>query len=107
MNITTLNKTQRIDGEWNGEKFWFECKTNALTPKFLASFTSLQTDPMELAAALADVITAWDLDADGEPFPPTKDNFASMPVDFLAYMIERMSEIWAGEKKSLKASASI
>lgn len=106
MNIATLNKTARLEIEYNGQTVWFEAKTNALTPRFLDQVSNIQADVKLLAKALASVLTAWDIDLDGEPFPPTEENLLDVPTPFLTAIIEKMSEAWAGDVGKPLASAS-
>lgn len=106
MNISTLNKTARLEIEYNGEKVWFQCKTNALTPRFLDQVSNIQTDVKLLAKALASVVTEWDINLDGQPFPPTEENLLDVPTPFLTTMIEKMTEVWGGDVGKPLASAS-
>jgi hypothetical protein len=107
-----LEETDKFDGEYNGEKFTFHAKTQLLTPEFLQQLADLSTRPIEYANCLANAITEWDItmgvNAQGEaiPFPPTPHNIAKIPRDFLEYVLDVISESWAGKKQKSSESAS-
>jgi hypothetical protein len=96
MNIAkalNLDKTRKLNGEFNGVAFTFEAKTNAVTPKFMQHLADAEVRPIESVNALASVITAWDIDMDGKEFPPTADNLAIVPVNFLGYLVGQITDV--------------
>lgn len=102
MNIAKtleLEKTKKIDGEFNGVAFTFEAKTNAVTPRFMQRIADVRERPIEMANGLAGLITGWDIDMDGEPFPPTPENLADLPMDFLSYLMDQIVDAISAEAK--------
>lgn len=102
-SLLNTGKTLRISSEWNGETFWFEAKTTALSPKFLQRLKDAETQPIEIAAALAEAIADWE---GAEEFPPTADNLALLPVDFLTHLLDKLTEVWQGNGQKPSGSAS-
>lgn len=49
-----------------------------------------EQDGDAIAGLLASLIASWNLDADGEPFPPTADNIKLLPMDFAAVLAEKV-----------------
>jgi hypothetical protein len=89
--------------EWNGEQVQFSAKRNALSPKLMKRFTDIEKDPMQMAFALADIIQTWDIeDVDCRD----ADALGDLPIEFLTKLIEKLGEVWSGEKKSLATSAA-
>jgi hypothetical protein len=48
-------------------------------------------------------VTWWDIDWDGEPFPPTAENMARIPIDFATELLNRLMESVAEESKTRNA----
>lgn len=96
---TTLEKQADLKGEWNGEAFSFSVKVNSMTPQFLQAYKDIDDKPIGLASALSGTITAWDIDLNGQPFPPTEGNLAACPAPFLFYLVGKVSEVWSGNEK--------
>lgn len=101
-----LEKVTTFDDEWNGEKFSFTAKTNALTPRVLDQFANIQTQPIGLAKSLANILTDWTINMGGEAFPPTAENLERVPVEFLTRIIERLGESWSGNAPKPSKSQS-
>lgn len=107
MNIAKqVEQTRRFNGEWKDATFWFEARENCLTPSLMQDFKDFTDKPLSMASGLAGVLTAWDIDWNGEPFPPTTENLAKLPIEFLTYVMERISESWSGNGQTPSASAS-
>jgi hypothetical protein len=110
--VLDLDKTEKFNGEFNGEKFTFHAKSQMLTPEFLQQLADLSTKPIEYANAMSGVITEWDItmgkDAKGNPipYPPTFDNIKKIPREFLEYILDVIAESWAGKKQTASVSAS-
>jgi hypothetical protein len=49
-------------------------------------------DTTAMAELLSGLIDSWDIDADGEPFPPTAENLKLAPADFTAALVECVLE---------------
>ena len=95
--VLELDKTVRIEDEYNGEKYWFEAKAEMVTPRFLQQVKEWDADPIKKAIAMSEVITAWDIDMNGEPFPPTFENLDSLPPKFLSRLINKIAETLNGD----------
>ena len=84
---------------------------NSLTPKVFRALRKLEEnkDVDGLTSALAEIYKRWDIDINGEDFPPTVENLEGLPFDFLTSMVEAVAEGWAGKSttatKSLNGSA--
>jgi hypothetical protein len=102
----TVDKVERFDGEWLGEKFWVEAKTYALTPDVIQKFANMRNKPSEFAYAMADILTAWDVDWNGEPFPPVGANLLKTSQAFLEHILDLVAESWSGNAQRPSDSAS-
>ena len=83
-------------------------KKEFLTPAYgqmLVDFES-NSDFLSVARELSYVATDWDMDYNGEPFPPTFENLRRLPMNFLAAFIRAITEQWAGKQKMSKASGN-
>ena len=84
---------------------------NSLTPKVFRALRKLEEnkDVDGLTSALAEIYKRWDIDINGEDFPPTVENLEGLPFDFLTSMVEAVAEGWSGKletaTKSLNGSA--
>jgi hypothetical protein len=99
LNKILTDKTVKFSKEWEGEIVEWSVKEKSLTPRVLQAFSDVQTRPIELANGLSGIVTDWSifLEAEGD-FPPTPENLAKLPFDFLNFMLESISETWAGGK---------
>ena len=89
--------------EWNGEKIGFSAKRNVLSPKLMKRFTDIEKDPMQMAYALATIITQWDIE---DVDCTDADALGDLPVEFLTKIVERLGEVWSGDSKKQQALAS-
>jgi hypothetical protein len=101
-----LEKVTRFNDEINGEKFWFDAKDELMTPEFLNQLDNWDTDHLGCCKAMASIITDWDVEMDGEPFPPTAENFAKVPKKFSAHIINTIAASWQGNPQKPDESAS-
>ena len=101
-----LEKVTRFDDEVNGEKFWFEARDEMMTPAFLAQLDNWDTDHIGCCKAVASVVTNWDIEMDGQPFPPTVENLAQVPKKFIAHIVNTISKSWQGNPQKPDESAS-
>ena len=99
LNKILTDKTVKFSKEWEGEMVEWSVKEKSLTPRVLQSFQDVNKRPIELANGLALIVTDWSiyLETEGD-FPPNVDNLASLPFDFLSFMVESISETWEGGK---------
>lgn len=110
MNLTKvldLDATERFDSEFSGEPFWFEAKAHKLTPNFHQAIVDAAKQPVQLAQRLAEVITDWNifLLEEGD-FPPTADNLAKTPEDFVFHLVDVIAASWQGKKQTASKSAN-
>ena len=54
------------------------------------------TEPLALAAALASVLKDWDIVQDGQPFPPTEENIATLPFPIVMAVAQRLGDAPSG-----------
>lgn len=116
--VTGAGKTALFEKEWESESVWFYAKEKSLTPKVMQSFADIQTRPLAIAEGLTDILTTWSITLEKESpeqpsasfvsdFPPTAENLARLPVDFLTFILETIGEAWQGdEKKAAKLQSS-
>lgn len=104
--LATLDETVTVDGTWNGETFTMEVRKNALTPKIAQRFADVSTQPIQMAMAISDIVSSWTIDLDGEEFPTTVENLAILPIDFLNYVVETITEVLVGKSKKQEKLAS-
>ena len=100
--LPTLTKdTANFSFEYNGETVQFSAKRNALSPKLMKRFTDIEKDPMQMAYALAEILTKWDIE---DVDCTDADALGNLPVEFLTKIVEKLGEVWSGEKKPQAAS---
>ena len=83
-------------------------KKASLTPSFgqmLVDFEN-SSDFISVARELSEIATEWDMDYNGEPFPPSFDNLRRLPMPFLAAFIRAITEQWSGKPKMSKVSGN-
>jgi hypothetical protein len=102
--LPTLTKdTANFSIEWNTETVNFSAKRNALSPRLMKRFTDIEKDPMQMAYAIASILTKWDIEdvdcTDAEAL-------ADLPVEFLTKIVEKLGEVWSGNPPKAEASAS-
>jgi hypothetical protein len=92
--------------EWRGDVIGVRFKEDAYTPKLEAEV--LQAADTGGATALADLLVQlvvdWDITQDGEPFPPTPENMATLPVSFLAAVVQSIGSEMASGPLAAKTS---
>ena len=112
MKLSTItggkeNKPAHFDHVWEGNEFWFEAHERALTPRVMQQLKDMETRPIEMANGMAGILTDWSIYRDEEgDFPPTAENLAILPIEFLTDILDKMSETWAGNEQKPKQSAS-
>lgn len=102
--LPTLTKdVATFSFEYAGETIQFSAKRNVLSPKLMKRFTDIEKDPMQMAYALAEILTKWDIEdvdcTDAEAL-------GNLPVEFLTKIVEKLGEVWSGESGKVQASAS-
>jgi len=104
--VLELDKTERFDGEFEGHKFWFEAKSHKVTPAFHDALVKAANEPLVWTSQMAGILTDWSIVLGGEAFPPTAENLAKIPEDFIWELFNIMAASWSGDAKKQKASAS-
>lgn len=98
------------DGSEAFEPIEIEFYEKCLTPAFIDSLTKYEErrDSVEIAKHLSKNIVSWNLDWDGEPFPPTIENLTEIcDFDFLMQLVTAISETFSGKKPTATASPNI
>jgi hypothetical protein len=102
--LPTLTKdVANFEIEWNGEAVQFSAKRNVLSPRMLKRFSDVEKDPMQMAYALAEILSSWDIE---DVDCTDAEQLANLPIEFLAKLIEKIGETWAGDAKKPQALAS-
>lgn len=81
----------------------------ALTPAWMrdATRTGNESDALQMAAAVADVVVEWDVtNDDGTAYPPTVDNLAVFSFAELGAFVEKMIEASTPSRAEGNVSAS-
>src|SRR4051812_13921151 len=96
MNIAkTLKEDIRtVTGTYNGESFTVDVNVNTVTPRLMQRFADSRSTPIEMANGLADVIKGWDIDMDGNPFPPSAATLSILPMDFVTYLLDLVTDVF-------------
>jgi hypothetical protein len=102
----TFEKTERFEGEWNGEKFSFNAFAYALTPEFRQEWVDSLNQPSKQSNVIARLIESWDITLDKKPFPPTAENLGKCPEKFLTYIFDMVLESYAGNEETPQKSQS-
>jgi hypothetical protein len=78
----------------------------SLTPKTFSDIRGFEKeqDAMKLAETLSNIVRGWDIEYNGEPFPPTFENLSRCPFSFLLALVNAIGETWAGKKPTPTAS---
>lgn len=107
MNIgTVIDKTVEIEFEYKGELVKMEIVEEAMTPGFSQSLQDVDKNPIELASAFASVTKDWNIDYNGEPFPPNLENFKRLPMSFYEKAMEALGESFAGKQQTSSESVN-
>ena len=102
--LPTLTKdTANLTITWDDTELGFSAKRNALTPRLMTRFSNIEKNPMEMAHALASIITKWDIE---DVDPTDAEALADLPVEFLAKLVEKLGETWSGNPTKAEALAS-
>ncbi len=96
MNIAELLELDRAESreaEWNGKTFDIRFYPARLTSPAVVQgiHEGLNGYPLRLADGLAVLLESWDLDWNGEPFPPNPFNLSLCPWEFVVYLADLMT----------------
>lgn len=94
----TAEKTIDLSFDYEGENIEIKVKPNVMTPAFGKQLEQSDlTSSHESAVTLVKTaVVDWNLDWNGEPFPPTPENIANCPYGFLTKILTKLTEVWAG-----------
>jgi len=88
MDLQALRaRTRQVTIEYDGDRLVVEYRPAALTGALVDRVTSSAQEQGQsgvIAAALADVVAAWDVTCGGQPYPPTRENLMALPLRLLS-----------------------
>lgn len=108
MNIAkAIDREETLTFDWESEPVEIRFKPNTVTAELAVTLENLNT-VAELIERLAPIVSGWNLDWNGELFPPNAENMSKVPASFIREMFQRMAEVWSGngQKPRKLASAS-
>lgn len=91
VNLATLaEKTVKLEVKFADEVINAIYHPYKMTPKFRALLIGLDKDggigegnKVAVAEMLSQMLASWDVELNGEPYPPTYDNLVDVPVEIL------------------------
>lgn len=91
VNLATLaEKTSKLQVKFADEVINAEYRPYKMTPKFRALLIGLDKDggigegnKVAVAEMLSQMLASWDVETNGEPYPPTYENLVDVPVEIL------------------------
>jgi hypothetical protein len=94
----TAQRTIPVVFIYDDETIEVKVKPNAMTPAFAKEIEAVQKESQHdmVVKLVSSVVVSWNLEWDGEDFPPTESNLSKCPYDFLGQILEKITEIWAG-----------
>ena len=98
------------EGKEAVEKIEIEFYAKSLTPAFLDSLMQYEErkDSQAIASHLAKNLVGWNLDWNGEPFPPTAENLSEVcDFEFLMQIVTAMTETFSGNDQKPAKSQSL
>lgn len=99
MNINKYNALLPISFEWDGGDGIETIEIKAKRASFGLAVSKQTREAIEnqdgegIAVMLSKLIDSWNLDADGEPFPPTPENITALPIEFASTLAEKVLAI--------------
>lgn len=107
MNIAALvSDTTDITFSYRGEDITATFLTDCLSPDFLQGLKDMEDTPVEIARVLGDALQSWNIDWDGESFPPTFENLRKLPFDFHTALANTIAETWTGKSQTPSESGN-
>lgn len=97
-----VHKYNDKDGNEQDFPVAFSYYESCLTPAFFDAVARYEEthNSSEIAHQLSKNITKWDIDWEGEPFPPSYENLANVcTFNFNMDLVNKMAESVGGEKK--------
>jgi hypothetical protein len=91
----------------DGDTVALEFDANKVTPRWMNHTMegAANTDLLVLAKALNEVLTAWDITDNGEPFPPSVDNIAVLSFPAVNLLFEEVCKAAAPSDAEGNASS--
>src|SRR5436190_18680036 len=93
MNIAKcLEQTVPLPIEWNGETVNLIVYLERITPESLEEISdaAAKSQVDSLCRIVAQFTKSWDIEWNGDPFPPSFDNLRKLPLKFLATCAEKV-----------------
>jgi hypothetical protein len=99
-------QTRDTKVEWEGEVVGITFDPAKYTPHLEAQVMALgeSEGSRALVPFITELLTAWDITEDGQPFPVSDDAVASLPLGFLVTVIRKVAEDLAADPTLLGTS---
>lgn len=82
--------------QWQDEDVKVQYDPNVFTPRLVSQLEAAQLGGKSMGDALVGMLDKlladWDITQDGEPFPPSPDNIATLPMGFLVAVIQGVAQ---------------
>lgn len=90
----TREKPVTVTLEHDGDALTFSFDANKVTPRWMATTQEgLEAqDTLSISQALASVFIDWDVQDEGQPFPPSADNIALLPFPIVVALFGQVCE---------------
>ena len=110
MNLAALlSQTVSLKIHFSGDVVNAEYLPHKMTPKFRAFLIGLdngveigEAQKDSAAQMAAEMLASWDVDYDGQPFPPTYDNLLTVPIELLSAVVRA---IWTDLGKRMSSES--
>lgn len=110
LNLATLlSQTVLLPIPFGDDVINAEYKPHKMTPKFRAFLINLdngaglgEAQKDSAAQMAAEMLASWDVDYDGQPFPPTYDNLLTVPIELLSAVVRA---IWTDLGKRMSSES--
>lgn len=88
-----VNETKTEELEVRGQLIQVEFDPDYFTPELEEAIAGAQKDKAGrlLAKLVSDIVVSWDLTRGGEDFPPTEENCKTLPLLFLADLVNAIA----------------
>lgn len=95
-----VNRLEPFTFEYDGYTLNGRFYKYKVSPQYLATLKKMEdegTEPDEIGwKIISDSIESWDMDVEGQPFPPTVDNLKQVPVVYLIAFGKYLGELREG-----------
>lgn len=109
MNLANLgNRNVRRTFDFDGESVTIEFPPHKITPEYRAQLEAMskssdedegegeearEVDLAQDAKLVSELLTGWDVEWDGQPYPPTYENLMKVPVTLLGRVSVEIMEV--------------